>query len=327
MTTWGTQPAQSSQSSQQPQQSTSDADKPDSEDKINNLVAMGYPRSEVVSALRAAMGDPNAAVEYLTNGIPDDIAQLTGVGADSGSASQTPAGSPTPSDISAPAADDAEVDPALYDQMTPEQLRALGRGQAAAPLPSLSGSGAAGSGGASANQPLPPQVQAFVDSLFRNPQFAQLRPQLANNPGLAGAILTQLTAANPQFAAVIGPYRQAIIQRLTGSAGGSGGGVATPTHGTAHLPADLFNGRLPQLYSQLHISPDGPMMSGMTSSGGPDIVPDPSGGVQVRVSPEDMRNIQQIMDITGVDQSSAVQAYFAMDKNVQNAISFLMDSA
>ncbi|EYB82641.1 hypothetical protein Y032_0355g3339 [Ancylostoma ceylanicum] len=44
----------------------------DQESAIDAIQAMGYPRDQVVAALRAAFWNPDRAVEYLLNGIPDE---------------------------------------------------------------------------------------------------------------------------------------------------------------------------------------------------------------------------------------------------------------
>ena len=42
-------------------------------EQINNLADMGYPKSEAEAAVKAARGNIELAVEFLTNGIPSDL--------------------------------------------------------------------------------------------------------------------------------------------------------------------------------------------------------------------------------------------------------------
>uniref|UniRef100_A0A914YYB0 UV excision repair protein RAD23 n=1 Tax=Panagrolaimus superbus TaxID=310955 RepID=A0A914YYB0_9BILA len=41
------------------------------QEKLNNIMSMGYPENEALAALRAAFFDAERAVEYLINGVPD----------------------------------------------------------------------------------------------------------------------------------------------------------------------------------------------------------------------------------------------------------------
>ena len=40
---------------------------------VENLIAMGFPRDQALAALQAAFGNADRAVEYLFNGIPDEL--------------------------------------------------------------------------------------------------------------------------------------------------------------------------------------------------------------------------------------------------------------
>jgi UV excision repair protein RAD23 len=46
------------------------------DDAVQNLVAMGFPEPEVRHCLRVAHGNPDVAVEFLTNGIPEGVAAV-----------------------------------------------------------------------------------------------------------------------------------------------------------------------------------------------------------------------------------------------------------
>eukprot|EP00934_Nitzschia_sp_Nitz4_P005104 Nitzschia sp. Nitz4//scaffold171_size48012//6507//7925//NITZ4_007119-RA/size48012-augustus-gene-0.21-mRNA-1//1//CDS//3329538683//5094//frame0 len=48
-----------------------------SDEAVSNLMAMGFPEPEVRHCLRAANGNPDIAVEFLTNGIPPGLGEAT----------------------------------------------------------------------------------------------------------------------------------------------------------------------------------------------------------------------------------------------------------
>lgn len=42
-------------------------------DHVRQLTEMGFPEDQATAALRAAMGNPDVAVEFLMTGIPDNV--------------------------------------------------------------------------------------------------------------------------------------------------------------------------------------------------------------------------------------------------------------
>lgn len=48
---------------------------PEMEETVNQLMGMGFEREQVIAALQAAFFNPDRAVDYLLNGIPEGIAQ------------------------------------------------------------------------------------------------------------------------------------------------------------------------------------------------------------------------------------------------------------
>ncbi|CAN8097017.1 unnamed protein product [Discula destructiva] len=163
---------------------------------IANMEAMGFERSQIDAAMRAAFFNPDRAVEYLLNGIPDNIQQqqqqrpappaATGAGAGAG------AGAPA----AAPAAggdDDGSVN--LFDLAAQQGGRGGGGGIAA-----NRGAGAAAAVGQAVAQQ---GGMGNLEFLRNNAQFQQLRQVVQQQPQMLEPILQQLSASNPQLASLI----------------------------------------------------------------------------------------------------------------------------
>ncbi|KAF9241563.1 UV excision repair protein Rad23 [Melanogaster broomeanus] len=183
--------------------------------QIGNMVDMGFPREEVLRALRASFNNPDRAVEYLMNGIPETL--LT---------EQSQPGAPAPAAAAPQAAAPAAPAPAPAQATgQPQNLFQLAQQQ-------HQGGGALGGGAAGA-------VGGGIDvaALRNNPQLAQLREMVHQNPALLQPLVQQLAHANPQLAQLLTQHPEALMQLLGGGEGddafegegGEGHGMPPPT--------------------------------------------------------------------------------------------------
>ncbi|KAI0190207.1 XPC-binding domain-containing protein [Xylaria flabelliformis] len=168
---------------------------------IADMEAMGFERSQIEQALRAAFFNPDRAVEYLLNGIPESARQPAPQPA--APVSSTPAAVPNP----APAGQSAEGAAGdfvnLFDLAAQAQSQG-GRGSG------LGGAGqAAGAGANTATRDL-----GNLDFLRNNPQFQQLRQVVQQQPQMLEPILQQLGAGNPQLAQLISQNPDQFLQLL-----------------------------------------------------------------------------------------------------------------
>ncbi|KAK4639377.1 UV excision repair protein rad23 [Podospora bellae-mahoneyi] len=156
---------------------------------IANMEAMGFERSQIDAAMRAAFFNPERAVEYLLTGIPENVQQQT-TAQRVGHAIPPPAPAPA-----VEAAGDLEGEN-LFD------LAARAGG-------ARSGSGGTAAAGASA------QDLGNLSWLRQNAQFQQLRQVVQQQPGMLEQILQQLSAGNPQLAQTIAQNPEQFLQLLS----------------------------------------------------------------------------------------------------------------
>ncbi|KAI6092427.1 UV excision repair protein Rad23 [Hypoxylon rubiginosum] len=175
---------------------------------IANMEAMGFERSQIEAALRAAFYNPDRAVEYLLNGIPESARQPE---------PQNEAAPAQPPAASAAAAQPIEGEGDggvnLFD-LAAQQGRGGSRGasggsaQAAAAAAAAAGASAGASG----------QTLGNLDWLRNNAQFQQLRQVVQQQPQMLEPILQQLGAGNPQLAQLISQHPEQFLN-LLGEAG------------------------------------------------------------------------------------------------------------
>jgi UV excision repair protein RAD23 len=175
---------------------------------------MGFERSQIDLAMRAAFFNPDRAVEYLLNGIPENLQQEQRQAAP---APQTAAPTLQTTASPAPAATPAAVPAGGQGGDEPVNLfeaaaqagaggrGGVGRGGAG----NLFGAGGAGvaAGGAAGGL-------GNLDFLRNNPQFQQLRQVVQQAPQMLEPILQQVGAGNPQLAQLIGQHPDQFLQLL-----------------------------------------------------------------------------------------------------------------
>ncbi|KAL7746601.1 UV excision repair protein rad23 [Sorochytrium milnesiophthora] len=166
---------------------------------VRNMEEMGFPREEVVRAMRAAFNNPDRAVEYLMTGIPNIDALPAG---------QQPAASQQPAQQQLQQQQQQQRQPAestasgnLFEmaaQQAREQQQQHRQGANALNMNALAG-------------------------LANGPHFEQLRQMIHADPQLIQPILQQLAATDPQLMQLINSNPQAFMNLLMGGAGGDEG--------------------------------------------------------------------------------------------------------
>ena len=150
------------------------------EEKVSQIMEMGFPREEVVRALRAAFNNPDRAVEYLMTGIP---AGLEPPAAAAGAA-------PPAAAVTAGAAAPTEAPPAAPTMNQPFNMFAPG----AAPS-------AAAGGGA-------------LDALRTNPRFQALRAMVQAQPQLLQPMLQELGKSTPALLDTINAHQEEFLAMI-----------------------------------------------------------------------------------------------------------------
>jgi len=172
-----------------------------SEGAVAQMEAMGFPRSEIDRAMRAAFYNPDRAIEYLLNGIPENIPQED---------PRTPAASGASQAAAVPST--AASAPATVPAPTGEEPVNLF--EAAAQAGTGQGTGSrgtrpSGSGAGDAS------ALGNLDFLRNNPHFQQLRQLVQQQPAMLEPILQQVGAGNPQLAQLIGQNQEQFLGLLS----------------------------------------------------------------------------------------------------------------
>ncbi|KAI0847836.1 UV excision repair protein Rad23 [Daldinia vernicosa] len=173
---------------------------------IANMEAMGFERSQIEAALRAAFYNPDRAVEYLLNGIPETARQPE----PQHEAAPAQAATGAAAAASQPAQGEGEGgDVNLFD-LAAQQGRGGSRAGASGSTQAAAAAAAAAAAGG--------QTLGNLDWLRNNAQFQQLRQVVQQQPQMLEPILQQLGAGNPQLAQLISSNPEQFLN-LLGEAG------------------------------------------------------------------------------------------------------------
>lgn len=169
------------------------------EGAVTQMEAMGFARSDIDRAMRAAFFNPDRAVDYLLNGIPADVQQEQQQRQQEQQSDRAADQAPVPS------AEDAAAAAALGGDEGFNMFEAAAQ----------AGDGSGGRGGARSGGQAGGESLANLDFLRSNPHFQQLRQLVQQQPHMLEPILQQVAAGNPQIAQIIGQNSEQFLQLLS----------------------------------------------------------------------------------------------------------------
>lgn len=289
---------------------------------VENLTGMGFPEESVRHCLRVAQGNPDLAVEFLTNGIPEGMEQAMQAAAsrgDSGTPGNSGGGSGQPLQAlrNHPQFNDlrrlVQSNPQMLQrvltqigQQQPDLLREISANQALflqiMNEPIQEGGG--GSGSSNAAPAAPTAGSSSAPAAGDNPlaggmgnplQMAQMIQSM--NPEELGQMAQMMGVSTEQLRAtaqMIGQMPPEQLNQFIMQAMGGGGGME-----------GMFGG-----------GEGGDGAGGGGGGGGPQVL---------RLTDEEMAAVDRLTEM-GFDRAEAAQAFLACDKNEALAANLLMDS-
>ena len=266
-----------------------------SEDSVAMLTAMGFPDAEARYALTAARGDGNLAVEFLMNGVPEQLANA--------SAPNT-TGAPTSTNSTAPTATTSADGPLAQLRMHPQftQLQRLVQSNPAALGQVLE---AIGQQDADLLATIHANHDAFVAMMNEpiveqpaNPAAGAAPPAMGGMPGAGG-----MPDINPAQ----------LLQMLAG--------LTDEQRAQAAASMGMTAEQLQHFTTALNSVPPDQLQNMLGSMGGPG---GPGNAQVISLTQEELAAVRRIQDL-GFSEQQAVQAFVACDRNETLAANWLFD--
>ena len=279
-----------------PPPAPSRADADISPDMIANLTALGFPEAEVRHCLRAAQGNPDIAVEFLTHGIPPSIGESTtsATGGGGGEPLQALRNHPQFNDLRRL----VQSNPAMLQQVLtqigqqqPDLLREINANQAAF-LQLM-------------NEPIS-ETSSSTSAAMSSSSPARTTGTSSSSQMQAAAAAADMMADPTQMAQMMQNMDAGQLQMMATMMGLSPEQVQAVGRMIGQLPPDQLQEYMAQA-----------MGSGEGGGGGaqPQVL---------RLSEDEMAAVDRLTEM-GFDRSEAAQAFLACDKNEALAANLLMD--
>jgi len=269
-----------------------------SEEAIAAITAMGFPDAEARYALTAARGDGNLAVEFLTNGPPEQFANIP-------APAPTTAGAPTSAGSTVPAAPDGTNDgPLAQLRLHPQftQLQRLVQSNPAALAQVLE---AIGQQDANLLATIHANHDAFVammnEPIVEQPanQDAYVPPAMSGMPGAGG-----MSEVNPaQLVQMLMNLPEEQRNQAAASMGMTAEQLNQFTAALSSMPPE----QLQEVQN---------MMAGATGA--------QRNAQVIRLTPEELAAVRRLQEL-GFSEQQAVQAFIACDRNETLAANMLFD--
>ncbi|RCH92052.1 hypothetical protein CU097_011021 [Rhizopus azygosporus] len=199
-------PAPASDTPKEAEKATTDITGSQLESVLENMMAMGFERAQCERALRASFNNPDRAVEYLFNGIPENILNEM-------NAAQQPQSDEQQQDTNTPISPGTTTAPA-NDANAPLNLFAAAQQHAQQQQQQQQ-----------QQQPLGADLASFRNT----PHFQQIRQLVQTNPGLLQPLLQSIGQSNPELIRAINADPNGFLQAFLEGAEGEEGGPETAT--------------------------------------------------------------------------------------------------